>query len=178
MATPAILSLNADVIMDTDARVRMTGQNRMRYLNTLCSVYRTTTQAISDSTVTAIGFDAEEVDTDGMHDNATNNSRITIQLAGKYFVFGQIDYESNVGSTTDARHARIHKNGAEFLTSANDFVLNNTGLCVMQVSVLMSLAVNDYLELNAYQVSGGNLNANANIANAPTTRFAVFYVGE
>lgn len=34
----------------------------------------------------AIAWDAEDYDTDGMHDNATNNSRITFQTAGIYRV--------------------------------------------------------------------------------------------
>lgn len=159
--------------VDSTNRLHLGGQNRFRYLNSMASLTRTTTQTISTGTVTALAFDAEEVDTDTLHDNSTNNSRVTIALTGKYFVFGQVDYEA---SSTGQRQARIHKNGSEFLTSIVDS--STAGIVIVQVATVMSLSSGDYVELATYQDSGGDLLANANIANAPTTRFAVVYLGE
>jgi hypothetical protein len=54
-----------------------------------CILHKTTTQSISQNTVTAVQFgvsDTEILDTDGFHDPSTNNSRITVPagLGGLY----------------------------------------------------------------------------------------------
>ena len=43
-----------------------------------CSITATGTQSISSSTWTALTYNSESFDTDGFHDNTTNNTRITI----------------------------------------------------------------------------------------------------
>lgn len=43
-----------------------------------CLVNKGVTQTVSASTDTALAFDSEVADTDGAHDNSTNNSRITV----------------------------------------------------------------------------------------------------
>jgi hypothetical protein len=48
-----------------------------------CRVYKSWAQSIS-TTETAITFDVESFDTDTMHDNVTNNTRITFTTAWKY----------------------------------------------------------------------------------------------
>lgn len=44
-----------------------------------CKVHRASTNvSVGNNTYTAIAFDAEDYDTDSMHDNVTNNTRLTI----------------------------------------------------------------------------------------------------
>lgn len=48
-------------------------------------------QAAADyTTITPIAFDEEVYDTDGYHDNVTNNSRLTIPTTGYYRLTGQV----------------------------------------------------------------------------------------
>ena len=117
-----------------------------------CKVERSTTQSIPDATPTIIDWNTEAYDTDGMHDNATNNSRITIKTAGKYLFscYGgwtnnstgerQIDFLMN-GSTTMARTRYLPTDKSE-----------NTA------SFVGDFAVNDYVEIEVTQDSGGSLN--------------------
>lgn len=73
-----------------------------------CVVTRTGAQSISASTLTAVLFDAELEDTDGMHDNVTNNNRITFTTGGVY-IFG-FGYSWATGAGGQQRIHRILNN--------------------------------------------------------------------
>lgn len=122
-------------------------------------VYRTTTQSITSGTPAAIGFDAEEFDNvppglSQQHDNATNNTRLTCQLAGLYWVHAHWRYANNTAGT---RYWELRKNGgttivdSEMGTGANFF----NGI---PVGTHIRLVVGDYIEAWANQTSGGALN--------------------
>ncbi len=59
-----------------------------------CRLTNSTATNVPSVTATAIPFDGEDYDTDGMHDNAVNNTRITINTNGKYSIGGQIEWET------------------------------------------------------------------------------------
>jgi hypothetical protein len=61
---------------------------------------RTTTQAVATSTWTLVSFDGEDFDTDTIHDNVTNNDRLTCKTAGK--VSGRGDGRVRVQRDRDA----------------------------------------------------------------------------
>jgi hypothetical protein len=63
-----------------------------------CHVYQTGATTIGSS-ATLVEFGAERFDTDTMHDNSTNPSRITFTTAGKYLVGGTV---RTTGSNVDA----------------------------------------------------------------------------
>ena len=69
------------------------GANETAYLNSCARVYRNSAQSINDSTLTALAFNNEQYDTDGLHDNATNNSRLTCVLAGKYAISAGVEFD-------------------------------------------------------------------------------------
>lgn len=110
-------------------------------------------QTLANNTLTAISLDAEVYDTDTMHDNSTNNSRLTCKTAGVYVITGQINYAANA---TSVRDAFIYVNGAAVAT-ARGRDPENAGAYI-QVTTQYELAVNDYVQLYGYQVSGGDLN--------------------
>jgi hypothetical protein len=112
-------------------------------------------QTISNNTETAITFDQEIADTNTMHDNSTNNSRITIKQAGRYHIVGNIRWESS-SSSGYGRTLRITKNGTEI--AAHVLIPSSTISSPSQnVDIYLNLSVNDYIELKVYQDSGGNL---------------------
>ena len=123
-----------------------------------CKVYRTTSQSIPDSTATVINFDNEEWDTDDIHDNATNPSRLTCKVAGTYLVSGGVQWEAN---TTGRRLLAILQNGATVVIQIEATVsaANQWGGAI--VIGIIPMAVNDYVELRAYQTSGGALSTHA-----------------
>jgi hypothetical protein len=130
--------------------------------------YHNANQSLTTATATALAFNSERFDQAGgvaatHHDVTTNNSRLTCLYAGIYQISGNIEWPANA---TGIRILIIRLNGtteiartAQIALSANALQQNLTGL--------YSLAVNDYLELVAYQNSGAGLNVNAQPNQSP-----------
>jgi hypothetical protein len=120
-------------------------------------VKKTATQSISNSTDTALTFDAEDFDTDAFHDNSSNNTRLTIPAGkgGKYLLSGALAW---AGNANGLRAIKIYKNGV-FLTENSLFFGGSDGL-TQPVSQVFDLAVADYLEVFGRHSSGGSLNVN------------------
>jgi hypothetical protein len=106
-----------------------------------CRVYAGTATSLS-TTFASIAFNTENFDTDTMHDNATNNSRITIKTAGKYLVGGQANTTAN-----QAFGLRLLVNGGSLI--GRIFQGNSGATEGANISTIYSFAVNDYIELQA-----------------------------
>lgn len=121
-------------------------------------VARATTQSIGNVTFTAFACDTEDFDTDGFHDNSTNNSRITIPagLGGRYLVLGGIEW---TGSTAGERILSLRVNGTD-AGGWDRHVAGSTGEVGQNTSAVLTLTAGDYVELFAYQSSGGSLTLN------------------
>ena len=63
-----------------------------------CRIRQSSGQSITLNTLTALNFDTEDFDTDTMHDNVTNNTRITFATTGKYLVTGAVTTDGNAGA--------------------------------------------------------------------------------
>ena len=124
-----------------------------------CSLYRTVDQTgIASATNTAILWDAQHFDTDAYHSTVTNTSRITIPSgkAGKYLICGMT--EINLLSATKVQTI-IYLNGS-IVQYAGDY--QGTGTNVKgPYSIVLDLAVNDYIEIFARQDSGSNADTNS-----------------
>jgi hypothetical protein len=136
----------------------------------LARLRQTVVQSIPSSTFTAITFTTEDVDTDvdgvGGHSNAINTSRFTSRYSGWYEIGGGVAYAANA---TGRRLAHFYVNGAAVngaqvalpATAANDSA-------VPAKLTLVYLAVGDYVELMAYQESGGALNTFSSLGGMST----------
>jgi hypothetical protein len=132
-------------------------------------------QSLADSTLTVLAFNTETFDTDTMHDTVTNNSRITINTAGRYFVFGSVQFAPNA---TGYRRVDIWLNGVLTGTALVVWLGANAGGVASTVGMAFTLytfAVNDYIELAAVQASGGALNAETSGVYGPS--FGAYRVG-
>lgn len=109
------------------------------------------------ATYIPVAFDAESVDTDGMHDPVTLNTRLTIQTPGKYQVGGQVLFAFNATGRRIARLV-VNNTGAGAL-GAGEAVPFPTpaGTVVLVEPMELSLVAGDYIEMQAYQASGGAL---------------------
>ena len=123
-------------------------------------VYHSVDQSIVNvGAGTAVAFDSEYYDTDSIHDNSTNNSRLTCKTAGKYLVVGNAAFDANV---TGRRSMWIDKNGMGVTrTVFTQWDTAQDYRSYMIVTVLLDLAVNDYIELGVYQSSGDALDIKA-----------------
>ena len=136
---------------------------------------KSSSQAVANTTYTSITYDVETFDTDGFHSTVSNTSRITIPtgLGGYYLVAFQMTWTAN-GS--GFRLARIYRNNttAVYLTSI-------TGSSVIANSIVgtttLNLSAGDYIELQGYQDTGGNLNNVGNNENTGMGRFEAYYLG-
>ena len=133
---------------------------------------KTANQNTSSGTWTAINWDVEDVDTDGGHSNVTNNTRYTAQTAGWYLVTGQIHWTANA---TGFRELRFRKNGSNTdLYGWNVMRANDSSEAAdIQSVAYVFLAVNDYVEVQALQSSGGTL---ATFNDGQDCRFEVRWV--
>ena len=119
-------------------------------------VYRSAAYNLANTTVTAMPWDAEEWDTDGFHDNTTNNNRLTVPtgLGGKYAVV------VNIGTDASASYNRfivyLRKNGTGVRGGLEDSASGN--FPTKSVSTVMDLAAGDYVDAAYYQDSGGARN--------------------
>ena len=121
-------------------------------LDAACSVVRTANQTISNTTWTLVEFTSETFDTDTMHDNSTNNSRITAKTAGYYWISAQVAWDSE---GTGGRTSRIREGGDTTISNWTDDA-NGERDIVQTNGVLWLMAVDDYVEVEVYQNSGGD----------------------
>lgn len=119
-------------------------------------VYRSAAQSIPNATDTAVSFDAETRDTNNIHDNATNPSRLTVPAGkgGTWRIKAQIRFVPN---GTGQRYCIIKKNGATDL--ASKYEAGTAGIeTFVDVSDEAVLVAGDYIEIFTYQNSGAALN--------------------
>ena len=108
---------------------------------------------------TSVNWDTEEFDTDAYHDTVTNTNRLTIPTGkgGKFLLIVGADF---AGNASGIRAVQVTKN----TTTANTSVVAQgswqpfTGVTNSdQVTGIFSLVDADWLNVNVFQSSGGNL---------------------
>jgi hypothetical protein len=118
-------------------------------------VYRTTDQSLTHATTSALSFNAERYDTSALHDNVTNNDRLTAPVAGYYLISGTVAFDNNA---TGTRQVQIEINSTTTIQVTN---ANTAGFTFLSVTAIYQMAAGDYARLLAYQTSGGALNVRA-----------------
>jgi uncharacterized protein YjlB len=118
-----------------------------------CLVHNTADLTVKDySTAAAVTFDAEVYDTDDLHDNVTNNSRITIpagvthvRLSGQMYVNGTLTGASYLG-------LQIRKNGAVDYPGSSLILVETSGPTFGYAAVtspVLEVIEGDYFEMYA-----------------------------
>ena len=117
-------------------------------------VYNDANLVIGTGSDTVLAFNTERYDTDTIH-AAGDNTKLTCKTAGIYIIGGHCDFAFNANgirqlfikldNTTD-----IGRLGFTNVTATTD--------TRMSICTVYSLSVNQYVQLVAYQSSGGNLN--------------------
>ncbi len=121
-----------------------------------CSVSHSTTQTIATATVTTMSADTEAFDNDSMHSIATNTSRITIQTAGRYFIYGTVLFSQN-GAASFRRVSILHNGTTSY--GGMQIVGSTTVDMRIQATRSLVLAAGDYVECTVRQDSGANVTA-------------------
>ena len=118
--------------------------------------FRSSTQSISDNTLTKVEFDSETFDTDNTFDNSTNY-RFTPGVSGKYYVFTQVCCTASSSTVLNFALAIMKKNGSEIARNnvdPDDATPNNQAYPFFATIVEMNTT--DYIEIFAQiDVSSG-----------------------
>lgn len=136
-----------------------------------CRVYHNANQTIATTSNVALAFNSERFDTDSMHSTSSLTSRITFNTAGLYLVTGQMVW---VAAAAGNRQAGIRLNGTTFIGVVLEPAAGGDTPALV-VSTLYKFAVGDYVELMAFQNSGGNLDVQVNANYSP--EFSAVWVG-
>lgn len=134
-------------------------------------VGRTTNITITGSSETAIPFTTETYDTDGFHDNVTNNTRLTIPSGVNYVVLtAGIAYTDAGGSTYQIQ---IKKNGTTTNSGLGRVVVPGDGSVTLMYnlsSAPVSVTAGDYFEVTFFHPT-------TNIDVQSTSWFGIQVVG-
>ena len=125
-------------------------------------VTKSADQTIASATEAQITWNQEEFDTNGFHDNSTNNSRLTVPTGqgGYYKIYAEMQWQT---STTVARRIiAVYLNGA--VTQIGTFETSSINFPSCIVSFTQNLSAGDYIQLYAYNGTAGNLDFRSSLA--------------
>jgi hypothetical protein len=121
-----------------------------------CRLSRTSDQAVANITYVAIEFTGETYDLDTMHSTVTNTAKIYARHPGYYHIVGQMKYQDSSGGGD--RWGTIWYNTSTLIAKVQLDAPSSGINHYVEVSTVYYLNVDDYVELVAYQSSGGSLN--------------------
>jgi len=121
----------------------------------LCVVTNASSFTVTTGTFTDCAFDNELEDSDGFHDNVTNNARMTVpaNLGGWYQLRGVIVFPSNA---TGNRTIAFAKNGSLY-QQVMVVQASGAGITILSGVWDIQLAAGDYVTMQVWQGSGGTL---------------------
>ena len=119
-------------------------------------VYNSAAITLTTATETLLTFNSERFDTNGLHSPSSNPGRLTAPSSGVYLISAHLTFASNA---TGIRYAYIRLNGSTIIARAKLPTSGSGGLDDwLSISTICWLAAGDYVEVFAFQNSGGNLN--------------------
>jgi hypothetical protein len=127
---------------------------------------QTSAQTLGSGTGAVCTYNAEDKDSANGHSIVTNTSRYTCQVAGDYFIQPAAGFAANV---TGVRAVNLRVNGSDVAGSQNLWSASSGFATSMPGrGVLITLAVNDFVEALLIQNSGGNLNTDVGTTTQST----------
>lgn len=129
-----------------------------------CRVYNDAAISVADGgSGTALTFNTERTDSEGMHSTSSDSGRITAAVKGMYIIGGSVAFASNA---TGNRHLAIMLNGTT-LIAVQGQTPEASARTNVSVVTMYPLEATHYVELVAYQNSGGALNVDVLSAYSP-----------
>jgi hypothetical protein len=122
-----------------------------------CLLTNTSSSVTVSSVPFTVPFDSEISDSSNLHDNSTNNSRITIGTAGVYIINSII---ATLETTNGDFGIAIFKNGSEIARVHGDYNSINTSTVHINICHTALLSASDYLEVKLMDISGNSTTIN------------------
>jgi hypothetical protein len=151
---------NGILTFDQTLKRFQASENTRKYFDAFpregCRAFNSVNFAIPNNAPTAVTFDSNRFDPFSMHSTTVNTSRITIVRAGRYNLGGCVEF-ANAGA--GYRELGLRLNGVTLLSAQ---AVPQVGAATrVNVNTDYEFALNDYIELMAFQNSGGPINATA-----------------
>jgi len=124
------------------------------------SAFNSIAQVVATGTFTALTCDSESFDVGALHSTSVNTERLTVPAggAGVYIVMANWGWATSAAGTQ--RQAFIKNQSGTVIASSFALPTGATRI-VHPLFAIASLAVADYVWLQGYQDTGGNLNTTA-----------------
>jgi hypothetical protein len=103
-------------------------------------------QAITNDVITTITFGTEDADTDGMANLGVSNDRLTVQRAGWYLAYFNVDWDAPGGLDTEYMAVWVTKNGTSTRMFGNT-APSETAIQPQSGSMPILLAALDFVHL-------------------------------
>lgn len=135
---------------------------------------RTTSQSIANSFGESVQWTSEDLDTDNGHSTVTNMQRYTVQSEGIYYLTAIVPFTGNASGRRDAYfrlNGDINRRWGQ-MTLYPGSAGASAELCVA-IAAHMKLVVGDFVEVIAFQTSGGALNV---VSSNQDPRFEILWV--
>lgn len=116
----------------------------------VCKVQKSSNYTLASNTAYLVEFDTERIDTNGMWSTGAPTALYCV-IAGYYLVSGTIRYNT-AGNATGIRGCSIKKNGTEIANAT--YTPNASDPNIVNTTGIVYMAVNDYLQMQAWQTSG------------------------
>lgn len=142
----ALGAISTDLIQDgavTPAKLAQTAA---------AGVFNSTNITIPTGSSQALTFNNERFDVGDVHD--PGSSRLQAPIAGVYVAAGNVNFSGVTG--TGQRRIEIRRNG-EVIVASVQVEATSVNQTHLAISKVIQLAAGDYLELLAFQNSGGDL---------------------
>ena len=137
--------------------------------------YMNANQTMADNTTTKLNFDSELYDSGGMYN--TTDKRFTPTVAGKYFIYFQVNYNKQAVDKFHSVQTEIRRNGSahkqyyfDFYDNYYAYAICTTGSCIMTFN-----GSSDYVEMF------GNFNVTADtgiVISGPNSTFGGYKIIE
>jgi hypothetical protein len=124
-------------------------------------VTRTLAQTIPESVDTAIQSTAERYDTAGLHENATDNTRLTAPVTGIYNVTAQVEWQA--GASPSEHELSLKRNDTTTLAITSAVINGGQQTVTTQVR----LQAGDFVEAIVYHETVPSLNIQASSEYSP-----------
>jgi hypothetical protein len=144
----AVARTVADVYTQTQSDARFAVRNGPAF-----SVFQTSGQSFPNSTFTKVTWNQVRFDTNSNFDAVTNH-RFTPQISGYYQINANLAF---AGSTVGASQFVVRKNNSDIAGGSGIMNNNQVGGQISLATLIYMNGSTDYLELWAWQNSGGSL---------------------
>ena len=125
-------------------------------------VYNSAAISIPNNTATILTFNSERYDTDGLHSVSVNTDRLTCTRSGVHLISASIQFAAAAGGRRQLYFVVTPLlGGAAAVAAEQRTPIGVTAADQITISAIYSLSAGDYVQLVAYQNSGGALNVDA-----------------